>query len=143
MKIRCLFFVIGMLFVTSAHAAILALDTIDHWQIHNGTQLVMRGNASMPHSSIHGAISKNAFKHLAIQFHHCVAYSDDFSVVVEVTDLQGNSLCVKSFHHASSVNRLIIDKKDLANWTGASVVIRYREMRPGGVNKILGKIIFV
>ena len=116
------------------------LDTIDNWQIYNGTELVFGGHDSPLGTEFHGTIKKTDLKELVIQYNHDVRYIDDFDVTLEVMDDKGKIILTKKF----KVSRpMTIDKKELVPLTMKSMTIRYREKRKNGTDKILGRIRFV
>jgi hypothetical protein len=118
------------------------LDTIDNWQIYNGTELVFGGHDSPLGTEFHGTIKKTVLKELVIQYNHDVRYIDDFNVTIEITDDKRKIILTKTFK-ANSGTRLTIDKKELGQLTMKSITIRYREKRKDGTDKILGRISFV
>jgi hypothetical protein len=115
------------------------LDTIDNWQIYNGTELIFGARDSPLGAEFNGTIKKTDVKELIIHFNHCVRYIDDFDVTLEVTDDKGKNILTKEF----KVGRpMTIDKKELGQLTMKSIIIRYREKRKDGTDKILGRIRF-
>jgi hypothetical protein len=112
-------------------------DTIDNWQIYNGTELIFGGHDSPLGTEFEGTIKTTDVKELIIHFNHCVRYLDDFEVTLEFTDDKGKNILTKAF----KVGRpMTIDKKELEPLTMKSIIIRYREKRKNGTDKILGRI---
>ena len=117
-------------------------DTIDHWQIYNGTRLIFGGNDSLLGTEFQGVIKKADLKELVVQYNHCARYSDDFEVTLEIRDEEGKRLLTKKFKGNSGI-RMAIKKDELRALTARSIIIRYREKRENGTDKILGRITFV
>ena len=122
------------------YAGTFDLDTIDNWQIYNGTELIFGGHDSPLATEFQGTIKTADLKESIIQFNHCVRYVDDFYVTLEITDDTGKNLLTKKFKVAS---RMTIDKKELGTLTAKSITIRYLEKRKNGTNRILGLIRFM
>ena len=118
------------------------LDTIDNWQIYNGTELILGGHESPLGTEFQGTIKTAELKELIIQFNHCVRYIDDYDATIEVTDDRGENILTKKFK-VNLGTRMIIDKKEFGPLTMKSITIRYREKRKNGTDKILGHIRFV
>lgn len=121
------------------NAGTLDLDTIDNWQIYNGTELVLAGHDSPLGTIFRGTIKKTELKGLVIQFNHDVRYIDDFEVTVYLMDGQGKNILTKKFR-TNSGTRLTIEKKELELLTAELITIRYCEKRTNGTDKILGEI---
>ena len=73
------------------------LDSIDNWQIYNGTELVLSGHDSPLGTVFSGTIKKAELKDLAIQFNHDVQYPEPFEVVVDFIDEGGNIILSGNF----------------------------------------------
>lgn len=116
-------------------------DTIDNWQIYNGTEFVFGGHDWPVEIEFQGTIKATNFKELVIQFNHCGRYSD-LDVDIEVADDKGKTILTKKFRIDSGTS-MTIDKKELGPLTMKSIIIRYRERRNNGTDKILGRINFV
>jgi hypothetical protein len=124
--------------IGQCNAGTFDLDTIDNWQIYNGTELVLGGHDSPLGTEFQGTIKRTELKELIIQFNHCVRYAD-FDVILEITDDKGKNILTKSFK-IDSETKMTIDKKELGLVTSKSITIRYRENRKNGTDRILGKI---
>jgi hypothetical protein len=122
------------------YAGTFDADTIDNWQVYNGTELVFGGHDSPLGGEFQGTIKKTDLEELIIQFNHCVRSVDDFEVTVEVIDDKGKSILTKSFKAGRAMT---IKRKELGPLTTTSIMIRYREKRKNGTDKILGRISFV
>jgi hypothetical protein len=125
--------------IGQCYSGTFGLDTIDNWQIYNGTELVLGGHDSPLVTEFQGTIKATVLKELVIQFHHCVRYIDDFDVTIEIADDKGKIILAKKFKVGT---RMAIDKKELGLLTTKSITIRYREKRKIGTDKILGRISF-
>jgi hypothetical protein len=125
--------------IGQCYAGTFDLDTIDNWQIYNGTELVLGGHDSPLGTEFQGTIKATDLKELVIQFYHCVRYIDDFDVTIEIADDKGQIILTKKFKVGA---RMAIDKKALGLLTTKSITIRYREKRKSGTDKILGRISF-
>jgi hypothetical protein len=128
--------------IGQCYAGTFDLDTIDNWQIYNGTELVLAGHESPLGTEFQGTIKTTDLKELIVQFNHCVHYGDDFDVTIEITDDKGKIMLNKKFK-INSGTRMTIDEKELGQLTMKSIIIRYREKRKNGTDKILGRISFV
>lgn len=117
------------------------MDTIDNWQIHNGTELVLAGHDSPQGMVFQGTIKRADLKDLAIQYNHDVV-GDSFDVIVEILDDHGNILLTGNFKTKLGI-RFAFRKKELERLNNNSIRIRYREKRENGTDKILGRISFV
>src|SRR5688572_8284426 len=113
------------------------LDTIDNWQIYNGTELVLGGHDSPIGTNFQGTIKTTDLRELIIQFNHCVRYIDDFDVTIEIADDKGKIILTKKFKVGV---RMTIDKKELGLLTTKSITIRYWGKRKNGTDKIIGRI---
>jgi hypothetical protein len=125
--------------IGQCYAGSFSLDTIDNWQIYNGTDLVLCGHDSPLGTEFQGTIKTTDLKELIIQFNHCVRYMDDFDVTIEISDDKGKIILTKKFKVGT---RMTIDKKELGLLATKSITIRYREKRKSGTDKILGRISF-
>jgi hypothetical protein len=114
-------------------------DTIDNWQIYNGTELVLGGHDSAHGTMFQGIIKESDLKQLTIQFNHCVRYTEGFEVIVEIDDDRGKNILTKKF---TAGEKMTIDKKELAQLATKFITIRYREKRKDGTDRILGRISF-
>ena len=76
--------------IGQCYAGTFDLDTIDNWQIYDGTELVLAGHDSPPGRFFQGTIKRTDLKDLAIQYNCDVV--GDFDVIVEILDDQGNIL---------------------------------------------------
>jgi hypothetical protein len=126
--------------IGQCYAVTFDLDTIDNWQIYNGTELVLGGHDSPLGIEFQGTIKTTDLKELVIQFNHCVRYIDDFDVTIEIEDDKGKVILTMKFKVGA---RMTIDKKELSLLTTRSITVRYREKRKTGTDKILGRISFV
>lgn len=140
--IRPLILILILGTIGQCYAGTFDLDTIDNWQIYNGTQLILGGHDSPFGTEFQGTIKTTDLKELTIHFNHCVHYIDDFDVTLEVTDDKGRNILTKKFK-INSGTRMTIDKRELGPLRMKSVTIRYREKRNNGTDKILGRISFV
>jgi hypothetical protein len=139
---RQLIVILSFLSIGQCYAETFDLDTIDNWQIYNGTELVLGGHDSPLGTEFQGTIKITHLKELIIQFHHCVRYIEDFEVILEIIDDKGKSILTKKFT-VNSGTRMTIDKKELGPLTTKSITIRYHEKRENGTDRILGLIRFV
>jgi hypothetical protein len=139
MRQLLLIFLLGA--VAQCYAGTFDLDTIDNWQIYNGTELVLAGHDSPLGAEFHGTIRTSDLKGLAIQFNHCTRYND-LEVILQISDEEGKNILTKTFR-TNSGTRMTIDRKELGLLTSKSITIRYQEKRENGTDKILGKIRFV
>jgi hypothetical protein len=121
------------------YAETFDVDTIDNWQIYNGTELVLAGHDSPIGTVFHGTIKKSALKDLTIQFSHDVRYIDEFEITVSIADRQQKNILTKKFRTNSGI-KLTIEKKELGLLTTDWIIIRYQEERKNGTDKILGEI---
>jgi hypothetical protein len=128
--------------IGQCYAGTFDLDTIDNWQIYNGTELVLAGHDSSLGTVFSGTIKKAELKDLAIQFNHDVQYPEAFEVVVDFIDERGNIILTGNFKSRPGI-RFAFRKKELERLTSGSITIRYREKRENGSDKILGRISFV
>jgi len=117
-------------------------DTIDHWQIYNGTKLIFGGYDLPPGSEFQGTVKTTDLKKLVVQYNHCSHYIDDFEVTLEIRDEKGMIMLTKKFKGNSGI-RMTIEKEELGRLTTKSITIRYREKRENGTDRILGRITFV
>ena len=127
--------------IGQCYAGTFDMDTIDNWQIYNGTELVLGGHASPLGTVFQGTIKKAELKDLAIQYNHDVL-QDSFDVIVDIMDDQGNIILTGNFKSRPGI-RFAFRKKELERLTNSSITIRYREKRENGTDKILGRISFV
>jgi hypothetical protein len=123
--------------IGQCYAGTFDLDTIDNWQIYNGTELVLAGHDSPLGTEFQGTIKTTDLKELIIQFNHCVRYIDNFDVTIEIVDDKGKIFLTKGFKGGK---KMTIDKKELGALTTKSITIRYQEKRINGTDKILGRI---
>jgi hypothetical protein len=126
--------------IGQCYAGAFDVDTIDNWQIYNGTELVFGGHAWPEEIEFQGTIKTTTFKDLVIQFNHCSRYTN-LDVDIEVTDDKGKTILMKKFR-IDSGSSMTIDKKELGPLTMKSIIIRYRERRNNGTDKILGRVNF-
>jgi hypothetical protein len=126
--------------IGQCYAGTLDLDTIDNWQIYNGTELVFGGHDGPGEIEFQGTIKTATFKELVIQFNHCSRYRN-LDVDIEVTDDHGKNILTKKFR-IDSGTRMTINKTELGSLTMKSIIIRYRERRSNGTDKILGRVNF-
>ena len=138
---RQLALIIILATIGQCYAGALDLDTIDNWQIYNGTELVLAGHDSPLETVLQGTIKRADLKDLAIQYNRDVV-EDSFDVIVEILDGKGNILLTGNFKARLGV-RFAFRKKELERLTNNSFTIRYREKRENGRDKILGRISFV
>lgn len=124
--------------IGQCYAGTFDMDTIDNWQIYNGTDLVLAGHDSPLGTVFQGTIKKADLKDLAIQYNRDVV-EDSFDVIVEILDDKGNILLTGNFKARLGV-RFAFRKKELERLTTNLFTIRYREKGENGVDKILGKI---
>ena len=136
---RHLILVILLGSVGQCYAGTFDLDTIDNWQIYNGTQLVLAGHDSPIGAVFHGTIKKSELKNLTIQFNHDVSLIDDFEVTVTIADGQQKNILTKKFRTNAGI-KLTIKKKEFGLLTTDLITIRYQEKRKNGMDKILGEI---
>ena len=115
------------------------MDTIDNWQVYNGTELLFGGHESPLGTKFQGKIKTTDLKEIVIQFNHCVRSIDDFDVIIEITDDKGKNILTKKFK-TNLGTRMTITKKELGTLTTDSITIRYREKIKNGTDKILGQI---
>src|SRR5204863_4460356 len=103
--------VLILLLVTTGqcYAGTFDLDTIDNWQIYNGTELVLGGHDSALGTEFKGTIRTTDFKELGMQFNHCVHSSGEFDLIIEITDDNGRNILTKKFM-VNLGTRLKIDK---------------------------------
>ncbi len=127
--------------IGQCYAGTFDLDTIDNWQIYNGTELVLAGHDSPLGTVFRGAIKTTELKDLAIQFNHDVHYLDAFDVTVDIIDEQGNIILTGKFKSRSGI-RFAFRKKELERLASKLITIRYREERKNGTERILGEIRF-
>lgn len=125
--------------IGQCYAGTFDLDTIDNWQIYNGTELVLGGHDSPLGTEFHGTIKTTDLRELIVQFNHCEHYVDDFDVTIEIADDKGKIILTRKFKVGT---RMTIDKKELGLLTTKSITIRYQEKRKNGTDKILGRISF-
>lgn len=123
------------------YAGTFDLDTIDNWQVYNGTELILGGHDSPLGTEFQGTIKLADFKDLTIQFNHCVREINDYNVTIEIADENGRTLLTKRFK-VNLGTRMTIEKIELGRLTTKSITIRYREKRKNGTDKILGRISF-
>jgi hypothetical protein len=123
--------------IGQCYAGTFDLDTIDNWQIYNGTDLVLGGHESPVATEFQGTITTASIKELVIQFNHCFRYDQEFNVTVEIADDKGKVLLTKTFKVGT---RMTIEKKELGKLTANSITIRYWEKRNNGTDKVLGRI---
>lgn len=69
---RQIIFIILLTTIGQCYAGTLDMDTIDNWQIYNGTELVLAGHDSPPGTVFQGTIQRADLKDLAIQYNHDV-----------------------------------------------------------------------
>ena len=127
--------------IGQCYAGPFDMDTIDNWQIYNGTDLVLRGHDSPLGTIFQGTIKRTELKDLAIQYNHDVL-QNGFDVIVDIIDDKGNILLTGNFKSRPGI-RFAFRKKELEQLTNSPVTIRYREKRENGTDKILGRISFV
>jgi hypothetical protein len=128
--------------VGQCYAGAFSLDTIDNWQIYNGTELVLAGHDSPLGTVFRGTIKRTELKDLAIKFNHDVQHPGSFDVTVDIVDEQGNILLTGEFKCRPGI-RLAFRKKELEGIATDLIIIRYREKRENGTDIILGQIRFV
>lgn len=114
-------------------------DTIDNWQIYNGTELVLAGHDSPLGTVFQGTIKRTELKDLAIQFNHDLHYQDAFDVTVDIIDEQGNLILTGKFKSRPGL-RFGFRKKELEQVASKLITIRYREEQKNGIERILGEI---
>ena len=139
-SMRQLFTILLIGTIAQCYGGTFDLDTIDNWQIYNGTELVFGGHHSPLGTEFKGTIKTTDLKQLIIHFNHCVRYIDGFDVILEIDDDKGKNILRKEF---TVGGKMTIDKKELGHITTKSITIRYREKRKHGTDKILGRISFV
>lgn len=135
MKLLILILLLGT--IGQCYGGTFDSDTIDNWQIYNGTELVFGGHDSPLGREFQGVIKKTDLIDLNIHFNHCVHYTDDFDVTLEITDDRGKIVLTKTFKIG---RKMTIDRKELGPLTTKSIIIRYWEKRKNGTDKILGRI---
>lgn len=138
---RQIIFIILLTTIGQCYAGTLDMDTIDNWQIYNGTELVLAGHDSPPGTVFQGTIQRADLKDLAIQYNHDVV-GDSIDVIVEILDDKGNILLTGNFKTRVGT-RFVFRKKELERLNSNSIRIRYREKHENGTDKILGRISFV
>lgn len=116
-------------------------DTIDNWQVYNGTELIFGGH-DLAGTEFQGSIKTTDLKKLVVQYNHCSHFPNDFEVILEIRDEKGKSILTKKFKGNSGI-RMTIEKEELGRLTTKSITLRYREKRENGTDKILGRITFV
>jgi hypothetical protein len=89
---RQLILIILLETIGQCYAGTFDLDTIDNWQIYNGTELVLAGHDSPLGTGFRTTIKKSELKDLTIQFNHDVRYIDDFEVTIDISDSKGKIL---------------------------------------------------
>ena len=127
--------------VGQCYAATFNLDTLDNWQIYNGTDLVLAGHDSPAGAVFRGTIKRSELKDLAIQFNHDVQHLTTFDVSVDILDEEGNILLTGKFKCRPGI-RFAFRRKELERITTDSITVRYREKKENGRDKILGRISF-
>ena len=115
-------------------------DTIDNWQIYNGTELVLAGNEVGEH--FEGVIKMADLKDLTIIFNHCAPVAEDLEISIEIEDKDGNKILTSNFKKDPQT-RITISKKELKRIAPRIITIRYHEKKKNGTNKVLGQIKFV
>jgi hypothetical protein len=144
-KYKIVFFMKEILLTTlfgivgQCYAGTFDLDTIDNWQVYNGTEIVLAGHDLHSESLFLGSIKISELKDLSIQFNHDTETIDTFIVVIDITDKKGNILLTSEFKSGPGI-RFAFRKKKLEKIKSEIIIIRYREEREGGANKILGEI---
>jgi hypothetical protein len=112
-------------------------DTINNWQIYNGTELLLAGNAA--NSDLKVSIKEKELHDLQIQYNTCVYYQD-MNVILEMIDNDDNIRLSKSFK-INSGDKMFIGREEL-KWFNKTTIfkIRLRENKPGGMESLLGEI---
>ena len=114
------------------------IDTVDHWQIYNGSELVFSGWALGVGND--GRIKASDLKELTIRYHHCGRYSD-LDVTIEILNEAGEIVLSKNFK-IDSGDGMTIEKEELLKLATNPITIRYRERRENEIDLILGRIWF-
>lgn len=134
-SIRSLFAILLIWTSGQCYAGAFDPDTIDHWQVYNGTALVFGGHDSPFGTEFQGRIKRTGLKDLIIHFNHCTPHHD-IDVTIEIADENGKNILTKTFENNSG--KMTINRKELGQLTAKSIAIRYREKN--GTDRILGRI---
>jgi hypothetical protein len=123
-----------------SRANAMAPDTVDHWQIYNGTQQIIACHENSNIHSCEGAIKINSLSNLRIRYFHCTTYID-VEIQVKLVGETGKTLAVKKFV-INSGDEMVFNKEELNGVKYQKVAIHYKEIRSNGIDKVIGKIIF-
>lgn len=127
--------------IGQCYAGTFDLDTIDNWQIYNGTELVLAGHDSPLGTIFRGTVKRTELKDLTIQFNHDVHYLDPFDITVDIIDEQGSIILTGKFKFSPGI-RFAFRKKEIERLTSKLITISYREERKNGTERVLGEIRF-
>ena len=131
---------ISLVFATlQGYAGTWDYDTIDNWQVYNGTTLVFAGHDSPLGTVFRGTVKKEDLEDITIQFHHCARFIEDFEVTIDFTDRLGNCILTKKFR-INSATPLKIARSEFGALTTDLIAIRYREDRSFGADRALGEL---
>lgn len=119
----------------------MALDTIDHWQIYNGSDKIIACHQNSSIDSCEGVLNINSLNDLRIRYFHCTTYID-VETQVKLVDENGKILAVKKFV-INSGDEMTFNKTELKVMKHQIIAIYYRENRSNGVDKVIGRIKFI
>ena len=130
------------LFVTvsaNLRAETFQADTIDNWQIYNGSQLILAGHQHIDGMTLHAAIKRTELGEIGIEFRHCANYPGHYTITFEVIDRTSSRIKIKKFSGEIG-RRLNVRQKELELGSSTLIVIHYTENVANGVTRVLGQI---
>jgi hypothetical protein len=136
-QMKQFFALLILLSAVESYSATFDVDTIDNWQIYNGTALILSGN-QVSFTPSYGTVKRTELNDFSIVYHHCTSSNYNFDVTIEITNEAGEVILSKRFKEST----LKISKEELQTLKENSIVIRYCEEIKNGTDRILGKITF-